>query len=668
MSIRIRIILVALVPMLFFAGVSAVFLVENSKSSTIAEEMNCNAELFHAASQLVAELQRERGRTAVYVAAMQKADEETLLQQRLKTNEKRKVFVEALHASFIASAAVEKIKKSEQSLDGLRAKMGHDIKEAPLAIRHYSDLIDSFMDLFSAISDAKTTKGVGKMFTSILILEGAKENAGILRATTSSILKADKAISEAQLATVLKLKAGLEGNLASRAMVLSADSKKRIKAFPEMPHWKELERVVSLVISRYHAGNFGVAAASFWPHVTQTIDDLGEVIELELSGIRKKTSTEQQSSNQNLWWLSIVLASALLVSLGLSIFMARGIVVPLNRTIAMLRDIAEGEGDLTARLKSSNKDELGEMAKWFNIFIEKIQRTVRNISLSAATLTSSSTELSAISTQVSTGVKSVASRSEAIAAAAEESSVNTNSVASSMEETSISISSVASATEEMSATIGEIASNSEKARTISNEASTQAKAIEGMMRQLGTAAHDIGKVTETITAISSQTNLLALNATIEAARAGAAGKGFAVVASEIKELARQTTAATENIKSKISSVQGSTQRAVGDIEKISRIIGSISEIVGEIANAIQQQSSVTQNVASNITQASTGVNDDNRRIAETATTSGSMAKELGVMNSAVTEIRSGGEQVQKSAGELAQLSEELKKFRFPDLK
>ena len=335
---------------------------------------------------------------------------------------------------------------------------------------------------------------------------------------------------------------------------------------------------------------------------------------------------------------------------------------PIQATIAMLRDIAEGEGDLTCRLNADRNDELGELAKWFNLFIGKIQTTVRNISRSANTLTSSSAELSAISSQVSTNVNNVAFRSETIATTAEESRVNTNSVASSIEESSLSLSSVASATEEMSATVGEIANKSDKARTISSEASAQAKSIDGIMRQLGTSAQDIGKVTDAITAISSQTNLLALNATIEAARAGAAGKGFAVVASEIKELARQTAAATEDIKSKISGVQGSTQRAVGDIEKISSIIRSISEIVGEIATAIQQQSSVTQNVAGNIIQASTGVIEANRRIAETASASASMAKELVEMNSAVTEIRSGGMHVQKSAGDLALLSEELKKL------
>src|ERR1035438_9203563 len=110
----------------------------------------------------------------------------------------------------------------------------------------------------------------------------------------------------------------------------------------------------------------------------------------------------------------------------------------------------------------------------------------------------------------------------------------------------------------MTSTISEIAGNSEKARRITGDATRQAARITGQIQQLGHAAHEIGKVTETITEMSSQTNLLALNATIEAARAGSAGKGFAVVANEIKALAQQTAAATEDIKSRVAGVQSAT--------------------------------------------------------------------------------------------------------------
>jgi methyl-accepting chemotaxis protein len=166
-------------------------------------------------------------------------------------------------------------------------------------------------------------------------------------------------------------------------------------------------------------------------------------------------------------------------------------------------------------------------------------------------------------------------------------------------------------------------------------------------------------VTETITNISAQTNLLALNATIEAARAGTAGKGFAVVANEIKELARQTAEATEDIKARIAGIQGSTGTAVSDIGQIATVIKDVGAIVASIAAAIEEQATVTKDVAANIAQASTGVRDANQHVTQTAEVSKSIARDIGNVNAAVADIRQGGEHVEASAVELSKLAEKL---------
>ena len=205
-----------------------------------------------------------------------------------------------------------------------------------------------------------------------------------------------------------------------------------------------------------------------------------------------------------------------------------------------------------------------------------------------------------------------------MAAAAEQMTANVNSVAAGMEQTTTNLTSVASATEEMTATISEIAGNSEKARRITEEANRQAARISEQMNQLGQAAQEIGKVTETITEISSQTNLLALNATIEAARAGSAGKGFAVVANEIKELAQQTAAATEDIKSRIAGVQSSTAGGIAEIGKVSQVIHEVSDIVAAIAAAIEEQATVDQGYRAEYWRGISGVRDANVRVAESS--------------------------------------------------
>jgi methyl-accepting chemotaxis protein len=212
----------------------------------------------------------------------------------------------------------------------------------------------------------------------------------------------------------------------------------------------------------------------------------------------------------------------------------------------------------------------------------------------------------------------------------------------------------------MTSTIGEIAGNSEKARRITADATRQAARITEQINQLGQAAREIGKVTETITEISSQTNLLALNATIEAARAGSAGKGFAVVATEIKALAQQTAAATEDIKTRIAGVQSATSGGIAEIQKISHVIEEVSAIVTTIAAAIEEQATATKDIARNISQASLGVTDANTRVSETSHVSRGIAKDIGAVDHAAGEMASGSDHVRSSATELSSVAERLK--------
>jgi methyl-accepting chemotaxis protein len=353
------------------------------------------------------------------------------------------------------------------------------------------------------------------------------------------------------------------------------------------------------------------------------------------------------------------LGVALATLFGVSI--TRSITVPMHATANALSEVAKG--NLVIELAEGlvdRKDEAGDLARATETLTKNLRSMIGDMGSGADTLAMASGAMSTIAEGLTKGSKDVSNLANTVAAAAEESSANTTSVATAMEQTTTNLSSVASATEEMSATVGEIASNAEKARAISGEATSQAQAISTMMKELGRAAQDIGKVTETITSISAQTNLLALNATIEAARAGAAGKGFAVVANEIKELAQQTASATEDIKSKISSIQASTGGAMGDIEKIADVIKEVGEIVSSIAAAIEEQSTVTKDVATNIAQASVGVKDANERVSQTASVSQDIAKDIANMSSTVGTLVSGAEQVQNSSVDLTGLAQQLK--------
>ena len=364
-------------------------------------------------------------------------------------------------------------------------------------------------------------------------------------------------------------------------------------------------------------------------------------------------------------WVSLLLAALGIIVIGAAVLLARMSGHNLSRTVVLLSEklVEVGKGNLTIDVTQgldNTTDEARTLIQATQQVTSGLRDTITEVASGAETLSGASTELTAIAQSLLTGNKEVSNLASTVAAAAQQSSATASTLVTAMEQASTNLASVATATEEMSSTVGEIASNAEKARTISGQADSQTQAIAAMMRDLGTAAHGIGKVTETITSISAQTNLLALNATIEAARAGQAGKGFAVVANEIKELAQQTASATEDIRGKISSIQTSTGTAIANIESIALVIGEVGSIVSSIAAAIEEQSTVTRDVATNIARASSGVREANVKLVESTTVVQGIANDIGVVKSTVSELVGGSELVQASAAQLTTLANQLR--------
>ena len=339
---------------------------------------------------------------------------------------------------------------------------------------------------------------------------------------------------------------------------------------------------------------------------------------------------------------------------------ARTITRPINAAVAGLKDIAQGEGDLTLRLRVDSRDEVGDLARWFNTFIEKLQGIIQQIAHGVETLSASSTELSAISEQMSQAAQNTSEKSNVVATASEEMSTNMANVAAAMEQSATNTQAVATAAEQMSATVNEIAKNSERARSISDTAARKSAETSGRMDHLGNAAQAIGHVVEAITDISEQVNLLALNATIEAARAGEAGKGFAVVANEIKELAKQTAEATQDIKEKIGTIQDTTSLTVKDIEEITRIIQEVNDVVSGIATAVEEQSTATSEIAGNVSQAARGIQEVNTNVSQSSSVAGEISRDIVEVSATANEMSSSSSQVNMSAEDLAKLAEQLK--------
>lgn len=358
------------------------------------------------------------------------------------------------------------------------------------------------------------------------------------------------------------------------------------------------------------------------------------------------------------WAVTTAIAS---VVIGFMAFLiARTFTKPLHKTIAMLQDVAEGDGDLTKRLDESRKDEIGEVAHWFNLFIEQIQNMVAEIASNSNVLSEGSTRLVTTATQLSSGAESSKHRSASVSSAAEEMSINMKNMASSTTQMSGGISSVVAAIDEMTTTIAEIAKHAETSAGVADKATRIAEDSNSKICHLGTAADEIGRVIEVIEDIAEQTNLLALNATIEAARAGEAGKGFAVVATEVKELAKQTSTATEDIRKRIEHIQSSTQDAVGSISEISEVINSVNELARTIASAVEEQSITTRQISQDISETASAAEVVARGVDESATASGEITQNICEVDRVLSETVQGAGLSQQSGEELARLAQNLR--------
>lgn len=354
--------------------------------------------------------------------------------------------------------------------------------------------------------------------------------------------------------------------------------------------------------------------------------------------------------------LCVVLTLAILIPLLLAV---RSVTNPINRTTQMVKDISEGDGDLTKRLEILKEDEIGALAGYFNVFLEKLQEMVSQIKDNAETINMASTDLTGVAVEVSDSSGETSNRSNIVATSAEEMSSNLNTIAAAMEESSTNIDMVASAAEEMSSTINDISVNTEKAQTISNQAVEKASEVSVKMEGLGEAAIGIGKVLETITEISEQVNLLALNATIEAARAGEAGKGFAVVANEIKDLAKQTSEAASEIREKIEAIQTSTNENIEGIQETSGVIDKINGLIDFIAGAVSEQSQATQEIATNIAQASQGIQEVNANVNQSSSVAGEITQDITAVDGLANSITNNSSQLKTNAENLSKMADQL---------
>ncbi len=295
-----------------------------------------------------------------------------------------------------------------------------------------------------------------------------------------------------------------------------------------------------------------------------------------------------------------------------------------------------------------------------NVMAGNLRNVFGELTTNAVNLASSSTELSATATQLAGGADQTTSQSATVAAAAEEMSTNMRNMASATEEMTSNVDTVVLAVNELTTSISEIAKTAEEAARIADKAAERTRSSSDTIGQLGAAAEEIGKVIEVIQDIAEQTNLLALNATIEAARAGEAGKGFAVVATEVKELARQTAGATEDIRNRIQRIQNTSGDAVRSISDVGEAIRQVNQTSSTIASAVEEQSVITKQIAVRVNQTAHAVSTVSNGVVESATACDEVARNIAGVDQSSKQTAIGANQSHAVATELSKLSEDLR--------
>ncbi len=334
--------------------------------------------------------------------------------------------------------------------------------------------------------------------------------------------------------------------------------------------------------------------------VKKSLDDLAD----SLVTLLAKNKDELHAANRDLnWAMAGTVFVALTIGIAVAIFLSRTITGALQSVLDQAEAIAAG--DLTRDdLNVRSRDELGDLTAAINKMSGSLKRMILAITENAARVANASQELDATSQQITANSEETSAQADVVSKAAQAVSQN--------------LQTVATGADEMGASIREIAKSATEAARVATSAVKAAQNTTATVSKLGDSSTEIGQVIELITSIAQQTNLLALNATIEAARAGEAGKGFAVVANEVKELAKATANATEDIRRKIEAIQTDTRAAMDAIASISEVITQVNGISSTIATAVEQQNATTNEMSRNVSEAARGSNEITRNIAGVA--------------------------------------------------
>jgi len=392
-------------------------------------------------------------------------------------------------------------------------------------------------------------------------------------------------------------------------------------------------------------------------HLMSKASGIRDIIAKRVDDLENKATATVKRGN-----IYDLIISAILIGLVLFfiLIISSRILSPIHQLNHTMKDLAEGDGNLSIKLTSSDQGELGELAHWFNIFVEKLRTTVTGVANHIGTLTNAAEELAKSSNQVAQNSEHLTIQVNTVRNAASAASENVESISNSAQLMSGSLSSVAESITDLDKSLNHVSVSCNTEAEFVKVATRKAEETLGIVQELGTSVKSIDSVVNIITKIAQQTNLLALNATIEAASAGEAGKGFAVVAKEVKELSRQTAQATTDITQQISAMQQQAEVAVQAIHEISRVVYDVRIVSDGIVSAVDTQNQTVRSISVNISQ----LNEGALKIAQNVSTSAQVITEIaqGVTRVSISsqQAMEENQQIKQSAQLLDDLASQLR--------
>ena len=649
MKISHKLLCISCVPLLAFLVVSVMYArIWSNEKSTIVE-IRHNIDLFIPVSRLIHELQKERGLTSAFRSG---ASRSGMDRQREQVNAVLAELPAVISTASLSTEQAQDFNATLKEVAVVRQKVEQGGNLADL-LANYGGLIARLLEHEKTVANLRSFLGIDKIFTSVELLEGAKESAGRLRAALSGILTADKGITLETFQRLVALKAQMDANVFSKTMVLVPEGRQILNAMQNSQPWQDADKAFYVVLAHYGEGNFGVSGEVFFKNMTTVIDAMGNVRDMEFAALEKTMNQTYAQASATLTRLYSVMGGAVLLILVMVVLVIRSINGPIKTLINYANNVASGRLDVPQL--TGMRHELGALCTALNTMIANLEKMLRQ-SEQASQRAHEESQKAHVAMEQAEEAKIRAERAKAegmLAAAAQ-----LEGVVKAMGETTQTLeghvlraergadqqaSHTATAMEEMNATVLEVARNAGQASDASGAtrekagsgASVVHDAINSMetvrqqslklrqnMAQLDDDAKGITQIMGVISDIADQTNLLALNAAIEAARAGDAGRGFAVVADEVRKLAEKTMASTTEVGRTIAAIQSSAREstsqmdeAVVSIEEATHLVNlsgtALQEIVSmadvtadqvhAIATAAEQQSATSEEINRSLT-------------------------------------------------------------------